>query len=408
MSAGRGKSLLYDPKLRSIFFQALFGVALIWLLYTGFTNLFENYYGKFTSDKTFGGIMDSPAGIAILTTFGTWLFEYSSTDSSNWTAFMVGIANTLIVAFIGIIIATVWGFLLGVFRLSKNFVLRSFATVYIETLRNLPLLLQIFFWIIIFRLFSGGLKEKDAVVFVDGALYYNADGLRAPFFDWLEGGHIVFWALIVAIFSAFAISRWARERQASTGQQFPAFWVGLLTLIAVPTIAFFIAGKPLSIEYPTVITEGSILKRGAFESGHGMFVATEMIALTLALAMYTAAFIAEIVRAGINSVANGQSEAAGALGISNSVALRKVILPQAMRVVIPPLTSQYLNLTKNSSLAAAIGFPEVVALFGGTILNQTGRAVEIIMLVIMVYLTISLLTSAFMNWFNNRMKLEER
>ena len=408
MSAPRGKSLLYDPKARSIFFQVLFAVALIALLYIGFSNLMQNYYGKFTSDKSFGDIMNAPAGIAILTTFGTWLLDYSSTASSNWTAFMVGIANTLVVAFVGIIIATVWGFLLGIFRLSKNFVLRSFATVYIETLRNIPLLLQIIFWVVIFRLFSSGLKIDDSVVFVDGALYFNADGLRAPFLDWQAGGHIVFWAVVVAILSAIAISRWARERQAATGQQFPAFWVGLAVLILIPTIAFYIAGKPLIVEYPTVIEEGSKLQLGKFVNGHGMIIATEMLALTIALSMYTAAFIGEIVRAGILSVASGQSEAAGALGISNSVALRKVILPQAMRVVIPPLTSQYLNLTKNSSLAAAIGYPEVVALFGGTILNQTGRAVEIIMMVIAVYLTISLLTSAFMNWFNNRMKLEER
>ena len=306
MSAGRKKSLLYDPKARSIFFQAIFGIALTALIWMGVNNLIKSY-GGFSMD-----FMSKASQIGIMTSFGTWITGYESGTSTNFTAFMVGVANTFMVAVFGIFIATIWGFMLGIFRLSKNFVLRSFATVYIETLRNIPLLLQILFWQVIFRLFSSGLKAKDVVTFVEGGLYYNADGLRAPYLDWQQGAHIVFWAFVVAVFSAFAISRWARQRQATTGQQFPAFWVGLLVLIAIPTIAYFVAGGPLIVEYPTIVTEGSILKRGAFMSGHGMFIATGMIALTVALAMYTASFIAEIVRAGILSVATGQSEAAGA------------------------------------------------------------------------------------------------
>ncbi len=408
MSGSKPKSLLYDPKARSIFFQVIFGLAIVIFLWLGVQNLFENYYAKFNSNKTFGDIMSGASNIAIQTTFGTWLFNYAPGESSYWTAFGVGIANTLIVALIGIFLATIWGFLLGIFRLSNNFILRAFSTLYIEILRNSPLLLQIFFWQVIFRLFSDGLKKDDAVTVIPNAVFHNADGTRAPYLDWQDGSAAVFWAFVVGCISFIAIGRWATQRQMRTGQQFPAFWVGLAVLIALPTIAFYLMGKPLIVELPTVIEEGPVLKQGGWESGVGMFITVEMWALVIALATYTASFIAETVRAGILAVAKGQSEASDALGLSKTVAMRKVILPQAMRVIIPPLTSQYLNLTKNSSLAAAIGYPELVALLAGTVLNQTGRAVEIIMLVIAVYLTISIATSLFMNWFNSRMKLVER
>lgn len=402
MSEKPRTSLLYDPKARSLFFQAIVAFAIIFALYLGIRNLVENYPG-FSFD-----FMGQPSPVQVLTTFGTWAFGYEANASSVFTAFLVAVSNTLILAFIGIIFATIWGFILGVFRLSSNFILRAFSTVYIEILRNVPLLLQIFLWIAVTRSFSDSFKVADSLTIIPGVLYYNASGLRGPFLDWQQGGGVVFLALIAGALLWWLIARWAKARQAASGKQFPVFWAGLGLFILVPVVAFYVMGKPVIVELPTEVMEGPLLKRGAFEIGVGAAVVPQFIALFLALSTYTAAFIAEIVRAGILAVPKGQTEASQALGLPSGIALRKVILPQALRVIIPPLTSQYLNLTKNSSLAAAIGYPETVMLFTGITLNQTGKAVEIILITIGVYLTISLITAAFMNWFNARMKLVER
>lgn len=395
-------SLLYDPKFRSLAFQIVLAVAIIGLFVIAIMNMLDSY-GSLTID-----FMNRPSAVAVLTTFGTWVMDYEANVSSIFDAFLVGLLNTLIISFIGIVFATIWGFILGVFRLSSNFVLRSFATVYVETLRNIPLLLQIIFWIAVTRSLSDSFKVKDSIEIIPGVLYYNASGLVGPYLDWQTGGLWVFIAVLLAIAIWYILNRWAKARQARTGQIFPVFWTGLAILVALPLAVFYLMGQPLIIELPTEVTEGPILKRGAFERGIGSVIIPQFIALFVALFTYTAAFIAEIVRAGILAVPKGQTEAAQALGLSEGVTLRKVILPQAMRVIIPPLTSQYLNLTKNSSLAAAIGYPELVTLFTGIILNQTGRAIEIVGITILVYLTISIATSIFMNWFNNRMKLVER
>ncbi len=402
MSEKNSSSILFDPKVRSIAFQAFVGIAVLALLVIGFSNMLAKY-GSLSLD-----FLDRTMSTQVLTTFGTWINGYEANVSRVIDALWVGIANTLIVSVFGIIFATIWGFLLGVFRLSNNFILRSFSTIYVETLRNIPLLLQIFFWIAITRTLSDSFKVADSITIIPGLVYYNASGLRGPFLDWQQGGIWVFLAVIVGAVVWWALARWAKKRQMATGQTFPSFWVGLALFIIIPTIVFLLAGRPVIVEVPTEVTEGPILKRGAFEIGVGSVIVPQFIALFMALFTYTAAFIAEIVRAGILAVPKGQSEASAALGLSNSQALRLVILPQALRVIIPPLTSQYLNLTKNSSLAAAIGYPETVMLFAGIALNQTGRAVEIIMITICVYLIISLATSLFMNWFNNRMKLVER
>lgn len=402
MSEKNSSSMLFDPKVRSLAFQVFVGIVVLVALVLGFNNMLQNYGGL---DISF---MKKEAGIKILTTFGTWLAAYDSTSSSYFTAFLVGVYNTIIVAVIGIVLATIWGFILGVFRLSDNFVLRSFSTIYVELLRNVPLLLQIFFWMAMTRTISDTMKVAESVTIIPGVMYYNASGLWGPFLDWQQGGLMVFIAAVVGAIAWWAISRWAKKRQMATGQTFPAFWVGLALFILIPLVVFYIMGRPVIVELPTEVVEGPLLKRGAFENGVGSVVPPNMIALTAALSLYTAAFIAEIVRAGILAVPKGQNEASAALGLSKNQALRLIVLPQALRVIIPPLASQYLNLTKNSSLAAAIGYPEITSLFAGTILNQTGRAVEIILISIGVYLTMSLLTSLFMNWFNSRMKLVER
>ena len=319
--------------------------------------------------------------------------------------FLLSIANTLILAIAGVIFATIWGFLLGIFRLSNNFVLNSFATIYIELLRNVPLLLQIFFWTAVLRLVAPG--PRDSGWLVPGLLQINSKGIYGPYPLVEDGFGYTMVAFLIACVAAFGFARWAKRRQEKTGQQSPVALINAGLLIGLPLLVYLVTGRPLSIEWPNFVTEGPILRRG-FERGVGSYIAPEFFALFVALFSYTAAFIAEIVRAGIQAVPKGQSEAAGALGLPDSLAMRKVILPQAFRVIVPPLTSQYLNLTKNSSLAAAIGYPELVAVFAGTTLNQVGRAIEIIAIVILVYLVISLLTSAFMNWFNNRVKLVER
>lgn len=396
-------ALVFDSRARSLFFQALLAIILIGMVVVAIQNASANLAEQ---GRAFGfDFFDRPSDIQILTTFGTWLIGYEAGQNTIWDVFLLSIANTLIIAVAGIIFATLWGFLLGIFRLSSNFVLRGFATIYVELLRNVPLLLQIFFWTAVLRIVAPGPREGGYLV--PGLLQFNSKGIYGPYPIPHEGFASTMWALLAAVIIVYGFSKWAKKRQDSTGQQMPVFRIAAVVLIGLPALVFLATGRPMEIEWPNFVTEGPVFKRG-FEKGLGSYIAPEFFALFLALSTYTAAFIAEVVRAGIQSVPKGQSEAAEALGLPGGLSMRKVILPQAFRVIIPPLTSQYLNLTKNSSLAAAIGYPELVAVFAGTTLNQVGRAIEIIAIVILVYLTISLLTSAFMNWFNNRVKLVER
>ncbi|MEP3300804.1 MAG: amino acid ABC transporter permease, partial [Roseibium sp.] len=331
------------------------------------------------------------------------LVDYTET-SSYGQAILVGFVNTLLVAVIGIFLATIIGFVVGIARLSNNWVISRLAYCYVELIRNVPLLLQIFFWY--FAVLRAVPGKRDKWSFLFDTFHLNIAGLRGPQPVFEEGSGIIGWALVVAIVLAFAVARWSRKRQETTGQQFPVFLTGLGMIIGLPLIAYVFAGMPMHFNYPEFVETGPMLRRG-FTLGSGFNLIPEFLALTLALSIYTAAFIAEIVRAGIQAVSHGQSEAAHALGLRNGPTLRLVIIPQAMRVIIPPLTSQYLNLTKNSSLAVAIAFPDLVSV-GGTVLNQTGQAIEIIGIWMFVYLTLSLLTSAFMNWYNQRMALVER
>ncbi|WP_417606333.1 amino acid ABC transporter permease [Primorskyibacter flagellatus] len=396
-------ALVFDAKARSLFFQVILAVLIIIAASIAVRNAGANLAEQ---GREFGfDFFDRPSDIQILTTFGTWLLDYEPGQGTVWDVFLLSIANTLIISVAGVIFATLWGFLLGIFRLSHNFVLNSFATIYIELLRNVPLLLQIFFWTAVLRLVAPGPREEGWLI--PGLLNFNSKGIYGPYPLVEEGFNYTLIAFVIACVAAWGFARWARRNQDRTGKQSPVGLVTVALLIGLPTLVFLVTGRPMGIEWPNFVTEGPILRRG-FENGIGSYIAPEFFALFLALTTYTAAFIAEIVRAGIQAVPKGQSEAAGALGLPPGLAMRKVILPQAFRVIIPPLTSQYLNLTKNSSLAAAIGYPELVAVFAGTTLNQVGRAIEIIAIVILVYLTISLLTSAFMNWFNNRVKLVER
>jgi general L-amino acid transport system permease protein len=308
----------------------------------------------------------------------------------------VGLVNTLVVSALGIILATLLGFLLGVARLSRNWLVSKVATLYIETFRNIPLLLQIFFWY--FAVLRTLPSPKQSLNWGD-AIFLNIRGLSMPAPVFNEGSGFVLAALGIALIASWALLRWAKKRRLATGVQYPAGWMALGAIIGLPMLTFFIVGRPMDVDLPHL---------QGFNFKGGMTIIPELAALLMALTIYTAAFIAEIVRSGINAVSKGQTEAAHALSLSQGQTLRLVVIPQALRVIIPPLTSQYLNLTKNSSLATAIGYPDLVSVFMGTTLNQTGQAIEVTAMTMAVYLSISIATSFLMNSYNRRMALVER
>jgi|TARA_B110001469_G_C9638809_1_gene320824 general L-amino acid transport system permease protein len=323
------------------------------------------------------------------------LIDYSS-RSSHFRAGLVGLLNTLLIAAFGIVIATVLGFTLGVMRLSKNWITQKLAYIYIEYMRNVPVLLHILLlYGIIVNVFP---KTKQAYNFGD-TFFLSNRGLMSPTGTFEPA----MWFVVATFVAGIAFTLWfrsyARKTQEQTGKTYPLFWISLAALIVVPSIAYFIAGSPMAWEYPAL---------KGFNFKGGMVIRPEFIALLLALSMYTAAFIGEIVRGGILAVDHGQTEASYALGLSPSRTLSLVVIPQAMRVIIPPLTSQYLNLAKNSSLAIAIGYMDIVATIGGISLNQTGREMESMAIVLSMYLVLSLIISSAMNWYNKRIQLVSR
>ena len=337
------------------------------------------------------GFLDSVAGFDISIT----LIDYRLT-STNFRVFLIGLLNTLLVSACGIVLATLVGFVVGVLRLSNNWLIARLATVYVETLRNVPLLLQIVFW------YFGVLATLPSVrqsLSIGDIFYLNNRGLVFPSVVPEPGFMAIPLALLAGIVAAIGIYRWARRRQERTGQQFPAIRVALALIFGLPLAAAALTGFPLTWDLPEL---------KGFNFTGGTRVLPEFAALLLALSLYTGAFIAEIVRSGIQSVSHGQTEAALALGLRPATTTRLIVIPQALRVIVPPLTSQYLNLTKNSSLAVVIGYPDLVSVFSGTVLNQTGQAVEVIAITMAVYLTISLIISLFMNWYNRRVRLVER
>jgi general L-amino acid transport system permease protein len=381
-------SLIYNPVVRGIVFQIVVFVSLFAFVVWIINNTQENLrrIGRTISFD----FLNERAGFDI----GQSLIAYSA-DSSYSTALVVGLVNTLLIAFVGIITATIIGFIIGIGRLSRNWLVRAICTVYVELFRNIPPLLVIFFWYL--GVLSILPQPRDAVRLPFSALLSNR-GLTIPTPVWGDGSWLVGVAFLVAIAMCWFVARTARARQMATGQRFPVFWTSVGLLVGLPLIALAAAGFPLSFDVPVA---------GAFQARGGMMVAPEFLALYLSLSLYTASFIAEIVRAGIRGVGHGQSEASYALGLRPGTTNRLVVIPQAMRIIVPPLTSQYLNLTKNSSLAIAVGYPDLVSV-GGTILNKSGNSIQIVAIWMVVYLTISLLMSLFMNWFNARVALVER
>ncbi|EHR6782582.1 amino acid ABC transporter permease [Vibrio parahaemolyticus] len=383
------KSLIYNPAFRSAIFQIIAIAALVFFFYTIINNALNNLDAR--GIATGFGFLNQEAGFGI----GLTLIEYNETYSYGRT-FIVGLLNTALVSVLGIILATAIGFTMGVARLSTNWLVSRLAAVYIETFRNIPLLLQIFFW---YFAVLQALPSARQSLSLGEAIFLNVRGLYFPAPVFNEGSGVVIAAFVIGLIATISISIWARNKQRLTGQQTPMGRIGLGLLVGLPLLVYFVSGMPISLEYPEL---------KGFNFKGGISIIPELAALLLALSVYTAAFIAEIVRSGINAVSHGQAEAAMSLGLPRAKTLKLVVIPQALRIIIPPLTSQYLNLTKNSSLAMAIGYPDLVSVFAGTTLNQTGQAIEIIAMTMGVYLTLSLLTSALMNLYNRKVALVER
>ncbi|GEK15155.1 ABC transporter permease subunit [Aliivibrio fischeri] len=387
--SSKNKNILYNPTFRAILFQVIAVAALVFFFYTIVNNALSNLESR--GIATGLGFLDQEAGFGI----GLSLVEYDETYSYGRT-FVVGLLNTALVSVLGILFATVLGFTIGIARLSSNWLVSRCAAVYIETFRNIPLLLQIFFW---YFAVLQALPSPRQSLSLGESVFLNVRGLFFPSPIFEEGSNLISIAVIAAIVFILFLSKWAKNKQRLTGQQTPVLRYSLLALLGLPTLAYFISGMPISIEYPEL---------KGFNFRGGISIIPELAALVVALSVYTASFIAEIVRSGINAVSHGQTEAAMALGLPRKRTLKLVVIPQAMRIIIPPLTSQYLNLTKNSSLAMAIGYPDLVSVFAGTTLNQTGQAIEIITMTMAVYLTLSLLTSFLMNIYNSKVALVER
>ena len=385
---GGRASLLYDPKVRGIFFQVLVVAALVAFIWWIVGNTVENL--KRANIASGFAFLNGRAGFDLSDS----LIAFDS-DSTYKRALIVGLINTIVVAGAGIVTASILGFLIGVGRLSNNWLIRKICTVYVELFRNIPPLLVIFFWY--FGVLSVLPLPKESIELPFGS-YLNSRGFYFPKLMWGEGSWLVGVAFLLGVAMSIFVARAARQRQMATGQTFPVLWTSLALIVGLPLIALVATGFPASFNFP---------QKSTFNLTGGMQIKPEFLSLYLALSFYTAAFIAEIVRAGIRGVSRGQSEASAALGLRSGPTLRLVVIPQALRIVIPPLTSQFLNLTKNSSLAIAIGYPDLVAV-GGTVLNQTGQAIEIVVIWMVIYLGLSLITSAFMNWFNAKMALVER
>jgi len=380
---------LADPRLRAILFQLVTVVAVLAVGLYLFHNTQSNLQHRgITSGFDF---LERSAGFGI----AQHLIPYEEANSYA-RVFVIGLLNTLLVTGIGIVLATLLGFVIGVARLSPNWMVNRLATVYVETFRNIPPLLQILFWYFAVFLTLPGPRGS---INLNDTFFISNRGLNMPGASIAEG----FWPFMVsvalAIVAVALMVRWANRRFEATGEPFHKFWAALGLLLVIPGLSVLLFGNPLSWELPQL---------KGFNFAGGWVLIPELLALTLALTIYTAAFIAEIVRSGIRSVSHGQTEAARSLGLREDPTLRKVIIPQALRVIIPPLTSQYLNLAKNSSLAAGIGYPEMVSLFAGTVLNQTGQAIEVIAITMSVYLVISIGISLLMNAYNKRIALIER
>ncbi len=390
--------LLNDTRYRSITFQVIALILLILAIWFLGSNLATNLAAAGLNISY--DFLGNPAGYDINQT----LIPYTS-QSTNLQAAFVGILNTLLVAFLACITATVFGVLAGVLRLSKNWLVSKVMSVYVEIFRNIPVLIWI---LIIFTIMTASMPTAKSYLgetpdngLIAGLFAFTNRGVNAPAPIWGEGSMVVVAVFIASIIGIFAYRKYAKKLLFDTGRLLPTGWPTLAILILPTLIAFFVMGQPIGLDAPDPLAN-------RFNLRGGIQIGAPLIAIWFALSIYTGAFIAENVRAGIQAVSKGQTEAAAALGLRPGRIMNLVVLPQALRVIIPPLISQYLNITKNSSLAILVGYADITATLGGITLNQTGRAIECVLLLMLFYLVISLTISAFMNVYNNRMKLKER
>lgn len=380
---------LRNQKVRGMIFQVLTILGLVAFLWYIGSNTMSNIEQR--GIKSGFAFMESTAGFEI----DESPIQFSSSDTHG-RVFLVGLTNTLIITFVGIIFSTILGLIIGILRLSNNWLIRKIAAAYIDIFRNIPILLQILFWYnLAIQLLP---SPKGSIDFFD-SIFLNNRGLYLPVADMNMTTIFVISSVIIAVVATVALNIWANRRQEETGQIFPVLQTAIGLFILLPTIAYFVGGANFNFDYPEL---------KGFNYRGGKVISPEFLALTFALVIYTATFIAEAVRSGIEAVSKGQKEAASSIGLSSYQSLKLVVLPQAIRIAIPPVINQYLNLAKNSSLAAAVGYPELVTVFAGISLNQTGQAIEILAITMLVYLIISLVVSAILNWFNHKMKIKER
>ena len=387
------REILYNNEVRAFFFQVATFLLIFGLFYTIIGNLFDNIEAR--GIHTGYSFLKNRAGFDILPFLGNYLQDYTP-ESSNLTVFYVGLINTLVVAFVGIIVTTFLGLFIGIARLSNNYLIAKLAGGYIELFRNVPVLLQIFFWYNIFiNIFP---HPKQSLSFFD-VVFLNQRGLYLPKPILESGFLLVIIAFVVGIILTVFMKRYFNKKHDETGVHTRTLGYSTLLILGLPAVFFLLLGSPLHFDFAVL---------GKFNLKGGMQVVPEFIALTFALSVYTATYIAEAIRSGIEAVDKGQKEAAAAIGLTQTQSLKLIVLPQALRVAIPPTINQYLNLTKNSSLATAIGYPELMSAFGGTVLNQVGQAVEILGMAMLVYLVISLCISLLLNVVNKRMAIPER
>jgi general L-amino acid transport system permease protein len=381
--AAKRPPIYNNPKVRASVYQLALLAAVVYLGYAVFTNARDNLAARHIASGF--GFFDHTAGFGV----NQSLIPYSETDTYG-RVFIVGLLNTLLVAAVGIVFATILGFMVGIARLSNNWLLAKLAAAYVEVIRNLPLLFQILFW---YLAVLGALPAPRRSISLFDVVFLSNRGIIVPRLVLGDGGGIVIGSMAMAIAVALVLRVVAQRHRSATGRASPRLPTRIGLIVTPPLIALAVWGFPVTFEWPQL--------RG-FNFVGGERIIPEFVALVVALIIYTASFIAEIVRAGLLAVPRGQVEAAYSLGLRPAPTLQLIVVPQALRVIIPPLTSQYLNLTKNSSLAVAIGYPDFFAVFAGTTLNQTGQAIEIIAITMGVYLAISLVTSLLMNWYNAR------
>ncbi len=382
-------SFFNNPRNRALIYQALLLAGLSYFFYAIISNALANMEAR--GIKSGFGFLFTASGFDILMS----LIPYDATSTYGRT-FVVGLLNTILVSAIGIFFATIVGFIVGVAYFSHNWLIKRLSIVYVETFRNIPLLLQVFFWYFAVLAALPSARESMAVGEI---IFLNVRGLFVPELIGQEGSGLVYGSLFIAILIVFFLKRWAKKRQDETGEQFPVFSVSLSIIVGLPLLMTLITGIPFTWEYPEL--------RG-FNFQGGITVIPELMALALALTVYTGAFIAEAVRAGVQSVPHGQTEAARSLGLKERKIMKLIIVPQAMRVIVPLLNSEYQSLVKNSTLATAIGYPDLFTVFVGTSLNQTGQAIEIVFMTMAVYFVINMIISFLMNRFNASVALVER